>query len=197
MSRSRLAAVLAVVFLSCRPVAETASPSGWVLGAGFVPIEATARIGAPADCGNGYFEARANFVFASFLNVCTDVPDLCYSKATATAVSVHIIRTGISTRPPLGPGTYLVGSTPETGGSLVVSAMAARSDASCAITALSFASAGTITIDSIGTTVRGRVDLAFPSGESFGGTFEALTCAGTYDSCTADVACASPVTCVP
>lgn len=193
-----LTASLAGLALACGPAGfpdPATLASGRVLGSVFTPVEETSHFGAPADCG-GAFVAKTLLGFSSHPNVCTELPDACHSKANATGVLVVLERIGSSARPAFGLGTYVVGTTSEAGGQLLVSAYAARTDASCGTTATSSATAGTVTIEAIDTAVRGRLDLTFPGGESFGGAFAAPLCPGTYDTCNGD-ACTGSSVCVP
>jgi hypothetical protein len=190
---------VAALALACGP-AEFPDPgtlsSGRVLGSVFTPVEETSEFGAPADCGGGAFVAKMLLGFHSHPNVCTELPDACHSKANATGVLVLLERIGSSARPAFGLGTYVVGTSSEAGGRLLVTAYAARTDASCGTTATSSATAGTVTIEAIDTALRGRLALTFPGGESFGGAFAAPLCPGPYDTCNGDACTGSPV-CVP
>lgn len=192
------ASLLVALALACGSTEDPgsiASPSGRVLGSVFTPVAATANLGAPADCG-GTFVAKALLGFFSRPNVCTELPDACYSKANATGVVVMLLRAGDSARPAFGPGTYTLGATPEAGGQLLVFAQAGRTGATCGSAEAATATTGTVTIEAIDTAVRGQLDLTFPDGESFAGRFEAPLCPGTYDTCNGD-ACTGSSVCVP
>ncbi len=191
-------ACIAALALACATAdspEERVMPSGRVLGSVFTPVEASAKVGAPADCGGATFVAKTLLMFSSRPNLCSELPDACYAFANATGVVIVLERIGTTARPALGPGTYSVGATGETDGQLLVYAYASRTDSSCGTTASADAGTGTVTIDTIDTAVRGQLDLAFPSGEGFKGAFEAPLCAGTYDTCNGD-ACTSTHVCV-
>lgn len=192
-----LTACLAAAALACgstEPPRDAPFPSGTLLGVSYTPVDDAGYLGAPADCG-GTFVAKALLVFSSRRNMCTEIPNACYSSANATGVFVMLERTGPTARAAIGPGKYYVGATPDAGGNLLVYAYASSTDASCNATGSSIATGGTVTIDTIDTAVRGSLDLAFPNGEHFAGPFAVPLCPGTYDTCNGD-ACTGSHVCV-
>ncbi len=124
-------------------------------------------------------------VLADASNVCSLLQQHT-AKANATGLALQVVSISDGTTPPspIAPGTYAITNgdpARDTSGRLLVVTVSYNSlDAECQPTyadTAALASAGTVTIDSVGASVSGSFDVTFPSGDHLRGTFDSPVCA--------------------
>jgi hypothetical protein len=183
-------------------------PSGTVLGSAFQAIDAAAATPPAASCLlppiGTVSVATLALGFGDHAGVCALVQQPCVQAANVRTVSVIIAHAGSGTQQPIGIGTYPItsaaGSVATDGTITLVTAVADRRDASCALTANPpQATGGTVNLTSVTTaSVKGTVDITFSDGGRLTGAFSAPLCAVTVDVCSEQLpGCTATVTCNP
>jgi hypothetical protein len=147
--------------------------------------------------------------FTSYAEACGDYASAsCTLHESAEGVTVIFARLDpFGAEPALLPGVYTVQASPTTvvpdgvGLLTVAYAEALGTDATCGGTPSASVLGGTLTLESVGATVKGSVDVAFQDGSSIRGPFEASLCPGVVvDICElaeSQSFCSLPATCVP
>jgi hypothetical protein len=106
----------------------------------------------------------------NFPESCTLLQSGMRAPPSTQLLAIELIANGLGMAP--GPGTYTLGKTQNV--AIVVSYVA--SDANCNETTNEQATAGSVTLDSVGATVTGTFDLAFANGDRLSGQFDTPVC---------------------
>jgi hypothetical protein len=204
MARSLAAAAAAVILFACgKSSSGVAAPSpppaaalsGTMFGQAFSPADAAALLPGQGSCTLASVTASATGLavrFSSFQGICslmTSQNRTCGTRANATVLTLLIVtakRGGAAA--PVQPGTYTITSSipaPDSQGNFTIAeAFAAKTEACTAAPSAAFAASGTITINSVGSSVTGSADLTFSDGGHVSGSFSASMCSVQVDVCT-------------
>jgi hypothetical protein len=203
MLRSLATAASAAALVACGSSSSSsgASPppaaalSGTLLGQPFTPADSAALVPGQGSCSLSSVTASATGLavrFSSFQGLCslmTSQNRACGTRANATVLTLLLVnaRRG-GTAAAVQPGTYTITTTipaPDAQGNFAIAEGFAAKTGDCTATAsASFAGSGTITIDSVGSSVTGSADVTFSDGGHVSGSFSAATCSFQVDVCT-------------
>jgi hypothetical protein len=171
-----------------------AALTGTLLGQPFTPADSAALLPGQGSCTLSSVTASATGLavrFSSFPGVCSLMSSqnrTCGSRANATVLTLLVVSAKVgSTAAPVQPGTYHIATLPrpDAQGFTLAEGFAAKTAAACTTTpATSFATSGTITIETAGSSVTGSADVTFSDGGHVAGTFSAPVCSLQVDMCT-------------
>jgi hypothetical protein len=172
-----------------------AALAGTLFGQPFTPADAAALLPGQGSCTLASVTASATGLavrFGSFQGICslmTSQNRTCGSRANATVLTLVVVsakRGGAAA--PVQPGTYTLTASipaPDSQGNFAIAeAFAAKTEACTAAPSASYAASGTITINTVGSTVTGSADLTFSDGGHVSGSFSAPACSLQVDVCT-------------
>jgi hypothetical protein len=119
----------------------------------------------------------------------------CALIANQKWLAVTMSNIGPEPQPPIGPGTYTLGTLPGPEGGQSINAIPFTTDAKCDLSGHENQESGTITLNSItSTSIQGHID-AVVNGVPYIGDFTASLCAPPRNPCAQG--CTGPVTCLP
>jgi hypothetical protein len=119
----------------------------------------------------------------------------CALIANQKWLAVTMSNIGPESQPPIGPGTYTLGTLPGPAGGQSINAIPFTTDAKCDLSGHENQESGTITLNSItSTSIQGHID-AVVNGVPYIGDFTASLCAPPRNPCAQG--CTGPVTCLP
>jgi hypothetical protein len=201
MNRSCVAAAAAIFLAACggssnnnAPAAPSSTPmSGTLFGQPFVLADSSAITPGAGSCSLSAVTASVTGLavrFSSFPGVCslmTSQNRTCGSRANTTVLTVVLVdATRGGAAAPIQPGAYAITASlpiPENQSVVVAQAFAAKTGDCSGTPSASYATSGTVTITSVGSTVTGSLDVTFADGGRVSGSFSASTCGVQVDVC--------------